>query len=166
MKQVIFIGGPMGIGKTAVSKTLVKKLEHSVFLDGDWCWDIHPFVVNDENKQMVLKNITFLLNSFLENTTIQTIVFCWVMHEQTIIDELLAGLNEPFLFHSFSLISDEQTLAAHFMSDVHQGIRNSEGLENSLARLPLYQKLNTTCIDTSALSIEETVEHLLHLISK
>ncbi|WP_086348029.1 AAA family ATPase [Candidatus Enterococcus clewellii] len=165
MKQIIFIGGPMGIGKTAVSKRLVKILDHSVFLDGDWCWDLHPFVANDENKQMVLKNIIFLLNSFLENTTIQTIVFCWVMHEQSIIDELLAGLTEPFLFHSFSLISDEQTLAAHFMADVHQGLRNSERLENSLARLPLYQKLDTICIDTSALSIEETADQLLHLIS-
>ncbi|MGL4696172.1 AAA family ATPase [Enterococcus larvae] len=165
MKQVLFIGGPMGIGKTTISKSLAKKLEHSVFLDGDWCWDTHPFIVNDENKEMVIKNITFLLNSFLENTTIQTIVFCWVMHEQTIIDSLVTSLNEPFEFHSFSLISDEQTLTNHFMKDVQQGNRAAVHLENSLIRLPLYQELDTTCIDISTLSIEEATNSLLKHIS-
>lgn len=164
MKKLIFIGGPMGIGKTTVSKALVNKLDHSVFLDGDWCWDIHPFVVNDENKQMVMKNITFLLNSFLENSTIQTVVFCWVMHEQSIIDDLLTGLKGTFAFRSFSLVSDEQTLTEHFMKDVELGNRKTSDLENSLTRLRLYQELDTTCIDTSAQSIEKTTDYLLQQI--
>lgn len=165
MKKLIFIGGPMGIGKTTVSKALAAEIDQSVFLDGDWCWDIHPFVVNEENKQMVMKNITFLLNSFLENSTIETLIFCWVMHEQTIIEELLAGLNTPFIFHSFSLVSDEQTLTSQFIKDIQQGIRTIDGLESSLARLPLYQNLDTICIDTSSFSIEETVKRLLELSS-
>lgn len=38
MKHVYLIGGPMGIGKSTVCNQLNQDLEHSVFLDGDWCW--------------------------------------------------------------------------------------------------------------------------------
>ena len=65
MKHLVFIGGAMGVGKTAVSLALKKILPNAVFLDGDWCWDADPFVVTDETKTMVEKDITFLLNSFL-----------------------------------------------------------------------------------------------------
>ena len=41
----------MGVGKTTVSHLLKKELHHSVMLDGDWCWDMHPFIVNDETKK-------------------------------------------------------------------------------------------------------------------
>ena len=60
MKNLIFINGTMGSGKTAVSQKLKILLNKSVFLDGDWCWDMVPFVVNNETKEMVLENITFL----------------------------------------------------------------------------------------------------------
>lgn len=165
MKKLIFIGGPMGIGKTTVSKELANRLTQSVFLDGDWCWDLHPFVVNEENKEMVIKNITFLLGSFLRNSTIETVIFCWVMHEQAIINELLDGLDEPFEFHSFSLISNEQALTERFMKDAAQGKRAVENLTNSLSRLPLYQQLDTTCIDVSAHSVQETTDILMQQLS-
>jgi broad-specificity NMP kinase len=90
MKRLIFISGTMGIGKTTISKLLSKELKNSVFLDGDWCWNINPFIVNDENKKMVIENICFLLNSFIKNTTIKDIIFCWVMNKQEIIEEITA----------------------------------------------------------------------------
>jgi len=36
----------MGVGKTTTSNELKKLLMKSVFLDGDWCWDMSPFIVN------------------------------------------------------------------------------------------------------------------------
>lgn len=45
MKTVYLIGGTMGVGKTTVCQCLKRKLENSVFLDGDWCWDSYPFQV-------------------------------------------------------------------------------------------------------------------------
>ena len=39
------IGGPMGVGKSTVSRILRDRLDNSVLLDGDWCWDMHPFRV-------------------------------------------------------------------------------------------------------------------------
>ena len=43
MKRLILIGGPMGVGKTAVGRALRNQIPNSVFLDGDWCWDANPF---------------------------------------------------------------------------------------------------------------------------
>ena len=37
MKTLYLIGGPMGIGKTTVSRELLSMLPHCAFLDGDWC---------------------------------------------------------------------------------------------------------------------------------
>ena len=64
-KKFIVINGVMGVGKTTVSKKLYKELENSFWLDGDNCWTMNPFIVNEENKDMVLNNISFILNNFL-----------------------------------------------------------------------------------------------------
>lgn len=63
MKTIYLIGGTMGVGKTTVCQHLKIKLNNSVFLDGDWCWDAHPFQVTEETKKMVLHNICFCLIS-------------------------------------------------------------------------------------------------------
>lgn len=36
MKDLILLGGPMGVGKTTVGKCLRDKLAPAFFLDGDW----------------------------------------------------------------------------------------------------------------------------------
>jgi adenylate kinase family enzyme len=56
-KKLVIVNGAMGVGKTTTCKELSKKLQNSVWLDGDWCWMINPFVVNEENKRMVINNI-------------------------------------------------------------------------------------------------------------
>lgn len=64
MKALYMIGGTMGVGKTTVCQQLKRDLQHSVFLDGDWCWDASPFQVTDETKAIVIDNICYLLNNF------------------------------------------------------------------------------------------------------
>ena len=48
MKTLYLIGGPMGVGKTAAGQALKLLLDSSVLLDGDRCWDMHPFRVTEE----------------------------------------------------------------------------------------------------------------------
>ena len=43
----------MGAGKTTVCQELKKLLPPCAFLDGDWCWDMEPFLVTEETKAMV-----------------------------------------------------------------------------------------------------------------
>ena len=87
------IGGTMGVGKTATCQYLKRLLDRCVFLDGDWCWDMSPFQVTRETKKMVMENIRFLLNNFIRCSEYENIIFCWVMHEQKIMDDILSGLD-------------------------------------------------------------------------
>ena len=95
MKNLYMIGGTMGVGKTTVCKLLKRRLDNAVFLDGDWCWDADPFQVTEETKTVVLDNICHILNNFIHCTAYQNIIFCWVMHEQEIIDRILSRLDTP-----------------------------------------------------------------------
>ena len=146
----------MGIGKTTVCQHLKKELYNSVFLDGDWCWDTSPFQVTDETKGMVLDNITHVLNNFIRCSAYENIIFCWVMHEQSIIDAILEKLDlSDCRVRSISLIAGEKAVRERIASDIAKGIRTPDAMERSLARLPLYQKLNTIKIDTTGKSVQE-----------
>ena len=120
MKRLIMIGGTMGVGKTTVSHLLKKELHHSVMLDGDWCWDMHPFIVNDETKKMVMDNIVYQLQSFIHCSVIENIIFCWVLHDQSIIDEICQRLDtSQCQVYSISLLCDEDTLRQHLQKDMY-----------------------------------------------
>lgn len=93
MKTLYLIGGTMGVGKTTVCKELKKELKNSVFLDGDWCWDADPFQVTEETKAMVLRNICYMLNSFIHCSAYDNVIFCWVMHEQSLLTEFCVSLT-------------------------------------------------------------------------
>jgi len=82
MKQIYLIGGTMGVGKTVTCQQIKAKLGNSVYLDGDWCWDMNPFVVSEETKKMVIKNITGVLNNFINCSVCNHIIFSWVMMER------------------------------------------------------------------------------------
>ena len=151
MKTLYMIGGTMGVGKTTVGQLLKQDLPNSVFLDGDWCWDSSPFQVTDETKAMVTNNICYLLNNFLKCSTYENIIFCWVMHEQSIIDFILKNLDTQNCdVKCVSLVADEKTLCERLSKDVERGIRSKDVIERSVARIPMYQALNTIKIDTNA----------------
>ena len=40
-KQLILVGGAMGVGKSAVCRELLRQLTPGVWLDGDWCWNMN-----------------------------------------------------------------------------------------------------------------------------
>ena len=159
MKHLFLVGGTMGIGKTTVCQELKKLLPNAVFLDGDWCWDADPFQVTDETKAMVQNNITYLLNSFLHCTAYENVIFCWVMHQQKIIDDLLADIDTAVCeVHAISLLCTPETLSERIGGDVSAGIRNPDVLARSLPRLPLYEALQTDKIYTDGMTPKEIAE--------
>lgn len=164
MKTLYIIGGPMGVGKTAVCQCLKKRLDRCVFLDGDWCWDMHPFQLTPETKALVLDNITHVLNNFLHCSAYDNILFCWVLHEQQIWDELLGALAlEGCTVKCVSLLCSEAVLAARLQKDIDAGLREPDVLKRSMARLPLYGRLNTARLDVSDLTVHETADRILRL---
>jgi adenylate kinase family enzyme len=161
MKSLIIVGGPAGVGKTTTCRELQKILPRNVFLDGDWCWDMQPFVVTEETKTMVEGNITHLLNSFLACSEFENIVFCWVLHEQWILDKLVAKLNlDDCTVYNFSLVSSKEVLTERLSRDIAAGKRKDDSIERSVPRLPLYDALDSIKIDVSSISPADAAERI------
>lgn len=162
MKKLYLIGGTMGVGKTAVCQRLKSKLNNSVFLDGDWCWDAHPFRVTEETKQMVMQNICFLLDQFIHCSAYENIIFCWVMHEQAIIDNIIKNIDsEKCEIIPVSLMCSQKTLRIRLERDIANGLRTSDVLERSIKRQPLYIELNTQKLNTDDMSIDEIADMII-----
>ena len=154
----------MGVGKTAVCQQLKRILPNSVFLDGDWCWDADPFQVTDETKSMVMDNICYLLNNFLHCSAYENVIFCWVMHQQSIIDSVLERMNtHNFDVKCISLIADEANIRKRLIKDVESGIRVETVIERSVARIPMYDTLNTIKIDTNEKSVATIADEIKQL---
>jgi predicted ABC-type ATPase len=152
MKNLIIVGGTAGVGKTTTCRELQKLLPRNVFLDGDWCWDMRPFVVTEETKAMVDSNIAYLLNSFLACSQFDNVIFCWVLHEQHIIDTLIAQLNlNGYKAHHFSLVSTKDALTERLNHDIATGKREHGIIERSVVRLPFYDAIDSVKIDVSTI---------------
>ncbi len=159
MKNLYIIGGPMGVGKTATGQNLKAKLPNSVFLDGDWCWDMHPFQITEETKDMVIENICYMLNNFIKCSAFDNIIFCWVLHQQNIIDRILSELNTAECrCVILSLVCSEEVLEKRLRGDIAKGYRSIDVIERSKKRIPMYDAVNSIKIDTSEKTIQEITE--------
>lgn len=162
MKRLFMIGGPMGVGKTTACRILKRGLDKCAFLDGDWCWDMHPFEVTPETKRVVMDNICFVLNRFARSAAFDNIIFCWVMHQQAIIDEILARLDAPDLrVQAFSLVCGEAALYARLRRDIDAGLRSPEVIQRSIDYLALYGALQTIKIDVTGRTPEQIASEIL-----
>lgn len=161
MKTLYLIGGPMGVGKTTVSRELLQALPRCGMLDGDWCWTMQPFIVTDETKAMVLDNITHTLANFIRCSEFDNIVFCWVMHQQQIIDDVLACLPLAGVrVVCISLTAQPEALTERICRDISAGLRDETAIARALAYLPLYDNVQSVKLDTTALSAAEIAEQI------
>ncbi len=159
MKRLIIVNGTMGVGKSSVCFELQKLLPKNVFLDGDWCWKATPFTVTEETKAMVLKNISFLLNSFLGCSEYKNIIFCWVLDEQETIDALLNSLSTAKTeVRIFTLTAAPEKIEERLLFDIENGLRETKVISRSTEKLPKYEKLKMEKIDTNGLLPNEAAK--------
>lgn len=167
MKNLIFINGPMGVGKTSVCTELLPLISPAAFLDGDWCWTMSPFVVNAETRVMVLDNIAHVLNGFLRCSAYRSVLFCWVMQYRSIVDDVLARLAMGGVnFTLITLTASPEVLETRIMADVARRGRSPGVLTRSLERLPLYAGMESVKIDTGALTAGEVARSIAAMIKK
>lgn len=167
MKKLIIINGIMGVGKTTVSKALYKELNNSFWLDGDNCWMMNPFNVNEENKRMVLDNITYIVNNYIKNSSSEHIVFNWVIQTDDIMNQVLSRLNlENVKVYKITLMASKDALIERITSDISRGIRNADNLNRSLNQYNLYNQMNTIKVDTTNKRVKEIIENIKEIIVK
>ena len=165
-KKLIIINGVMGIGKTTICKELYKKLENSFWLDGDSCWMMNPFIVNEENKKMVLDNITYILNNFLKNSSTKYVVFNWVIPTDEIMNDVLGRIDVADIsIYKITLMSSKDELVKRIGKDIKLGLRDKGNIKRSLERFDLYHNMNTQKLDTSKKTVENIVKEIIDIIN-
>lgn len=164
-KKLIIINGIMGVGKSTVSRNLYKKLDNCFFLEGDDLWRMNPFTVNDENKKMVIENITFMLNSFIRNSSSKYILFNWVIQTDEIMKSILDKLDLTGIdVYRITLMCSREELERRIAGDIAKGIRDSGCLERSMSQYDLYKKMHTIKLNTDGLTIDEIAENIINMV--
>jgi hypothetical protein len=155
--QFIIINGPPGVGKSTTCRILAESLPPSVWLDGDWCWMMHPFrpLVTEENKKMVISHITFMLHNFLSNPSFHYVIFSWVIPQPDIFDLILNPLsNLVFDLHRYTLLCEPATLVARIAGDPERAPVTLQEAKEALAPFHLMDTchLNTTHLDPATVA--------------
>ena len=167
MKRLLLIGGPMGVGKSAVCSELVCRLQPGVYLDGDWCWQMSPFLVTDETKSMVMDNICALLKRFLACPELDNVILGWVMHQKAIINTICSRIPlDGVEVYCFSLLASPVVLRDRLVRDIAQGKRRGDVISRSLSYLPLYHHLDTWKINTDHGTPGQTATQILRLLEQ
>ncbi len=165
-KKFIIVNGTMGVGKTAVCRSLYKKIHRCVWLDGDWCWMMNPWpqANGGESKRMVEDNITHLLRNFLVNSYFNYVIFCWVIHHEYIFNLILDPLRDlEFELIKVTLTCSEEVLKSRISNDDWH-TPDETRIQRSIQRLRLYDSMNTIKVDTTNLTVEESANQILKLI--
>ena len=87
--------------------------------------------------------------------------FCWVMHEQSIIDGITAALDTSRCrIVKISQLADEPTLRHRLSSDVAQGIRAANSIDQGV---DMYQALDAIKIETGNKTVQEIADEICAL---
>ena len=80
MKNLLFLCGTNGIGKTTICKEIVRTLPNSAYVDSDPCRVMNPFVIDDNTIPTISKNISDMILNYFNCPIIQTVIFSYGFH--------------------------------------------------------------------------------------
>lgn len=161
-KKLIIINGPSGVGKTTVCWGLYKEFEKSVWLDGDWCWMMNPFKVNEENLKMAEDNIAYMLKNFIENLNYEYVILGWIIFNNQMFDRVLRKLKDKdYKLYKITLLCSEEKLRERMILD-H---REAGNIETSVHSIKYYKPLDTNKLDTTNLTADEVVHEIVDMVN-
>lgn len=110
---LIMIGGPPWVGKTTCAREVFASLENSAWLDGDDVWRVNPFSVEDPRLRNSDRNMSFVLNSYLESRFDYVIFSSVVLTDKPITDSILDAIErEDYDILLFMLTCSRSALEA------------------------------------------------------
>ena len=165
-KSVIFLNGPMGVGKTTVGRLIQRSLAGRAFIDGDWCMDLDPFVGNSETRALAADNILHMLAGYNNCSHCRGVVVAWLMDRPEICRALEEGAAKIGLETAwFTLLCTEEALGARWRGDKLCPWRTEENLRASLGLLEVFSRLPGVRVDTSGMTAEQVRDHIFKHLS-
>ena len=153
-KKLILISGSPCVGKTAAGTRLFEQYDNSAYLDGDWCWCVHPFSVTDRRLRNSDKSMSFILSNYLDSDFEYVFFTSVVLTDPKIRDGILKGItSEGYETIGFTLTCSEGTLKKRHDRRGDKGEINYFWLH-----LPPYP--GDIVIDTDEKSVREVVREM------
>ena len=110
-KKLILISGSPCVGKTAVGERLFESYDNSAYLDGDWCWCVHPFSVTDGRLRNGDKSMSFVLSNYLDSDFEYVFFTSVVLTDSQIREGILKGITAgDYEIIAFTLTCSDETL--------------------------------------------------------
>ena len=153
-KKLILISGSPCVGKSAVGDKLFESYDNSAYLDGDWCWCVHPFSVTDSRLRNGDKSMSFILSNYLDSGFEYVFFTSVVLTDPRIREGILNGITAgDYDTIGFTLTCSEETLKSRHDK------RGDEGETSYFwLRLPPYP--GDIVIDTDHKGIREVVREM------
>ncbi len=109
-KLIIITGSPC-VGKTAVAEKLLDSLENCAYLNGDWCWCVNPFSLEDKRLRNGDKSMSYILANYLNSGFDYVIFDSLVAAFPDIRENILRNIRaETYDMIGITLTCSEETL--------------------------------------------------------
>ena len=110
-QKLILISGSPCVGKSAVGMRLFESYDNSAYLDGDWCWCVHPFSVTDTRLRNGDRSMSFVLSNYLDSGFEYVFFTSVVLTDAQIRESILSGITaKGYTTIGFTLTCSESTL--------------------------------------------------------
>jgi len=160
-KNLLFICGPNGIGKTTAARAIVQKCPGFAYVDSDACRVMNPFVLDDVTIPTVAQNIADMIRNYLRCPAVETVVFTYGFHGRrrevfARVMELLE--SEAYRFLPLLLCCGEEENIRRMAADVRSAERVRITLEHSRRA---FDDVPYPQVDVTELTVEATADAIL-----
>ncbi|MHB0856645.1 MAG: AAA family ATPase [Anaerolineae bacterium] len=163
MKNLLFICGANGIGKTTICNALVRRQVHTAYIDSDGCRVMNPFVLNEDTIPTIRKNISDMIRNYLGCPIVRTVVFSYGLHgrRREIFDGVTKDLADmEYRFIPVLLVCDVAENIRRLSCNGRDTERISRAVQLSRAA---YSAVDYPRIDVTNLSVEDSVSRILDI---
>lgn len=161
MKKLLFLCGPNGIGKSTISREIIRQLPNSAYVDSDPCRFMNPFVLNDVTIPTIAKNISDLITNYMKCPAVDTVIFSYGFHgrRREVFEEVMKRLETiDHIFVPFLLWCSEEENLKRMQADN----RSVPQIERTLGESrKSFTHVDYPMIDITALSVAEAAKTII-----
>lgn len=159
-QKLIIVSGSPCVGKSAASDLLFQMYDNSAYLDGDWCWCVNPFSVEDPRLREGDKAMSAVLSNYLrlkfDYVVFASVVAMYKNIRESILRDIAA---EDYEVVGFTLTCTEEALRQRHRNRGDQNECSFEWL-----RLPHYP--GDYVVHTDGKSPRQVAEEMKRIIDQ
>ena len=155
---LILIGGPPWVGKTTCAGHVFNSLQNTAWLDGDDVWRVNPFSVDDPRIRTGDKNMSFVLNTYLQSGFSYVIFSSVLLTNKPVIAKILGDIQtEDYDRVLFILNASLHVISER--SAMRDGVESTDSWFIDEAR-----RREAVHIDTTNRSPEDVADSILKIV--